>query len=289
MQEQVSIGVIGGSGIYEMEALTDVSEVRVKTPFGDPSDAIIVGTLQGRRIAFLPRHGRGHRIMPHELNSRANIYALKTLGVERIISVSACGSMRADYAPRDIVIPDQLFDRTKARANSFFGDGLVVHIGMAEPFCPELSHLLYEAVQQTGATVHRGGTFIVIDGPQFSTKAESRIYRQWGVDIIGMTAIPEAKLAREAEICYACMAHVTDYDVWHETEEPVSVDMLIGNLTANAAVTKRAIEVLVSMIPAARECDCGSALATAMITNRDVIPQRVKRDLAPLIGKYIKA
>jgi len=288
MQEQVSIGVIGGSGIYEMEALTDVSEVRIKTPFGDPSDVIIIGTLAGRRIGFLPRHGRGHRIMPHELNSRANIYALKTLGVERIISVSACGSMRADYAPRDIVIPDQLFDRTKARPNSFFGDGLVVHIGMAEPFCPELSQMLYRAVQETGATVHQGGTFIVIDGPQFSTKAESRIYRQWGVDIIGMTAIPEAKLAREAEICYACMAHVTDYDVWHETEEPVSVEMLIENLTANAAVTKRAIEVLVSMIPPTRECGCGSALASSIITNRDLIPQRVKRDLAPLIGKYIK-
>ena len=287
MQERVSIGVIGGSGIYQMEALTDVTEVHIKTPFGDPSDAIILGTLAGRRIAFLPRHRRGHMIMPHELNSRANIYALKTLGVESIISVSACGSMRPDFAPRDIVIPDQLFDRTKARPNSFFGNGMVVHVGMADPFCPTLSDLLYAAVQQAGATAHKGGTFIVIDGPQFSTKAESRVYRQWGVDIIGMTALPEAKLAREAEICYACMAHVTDYDVWHETEEAVSVEMLIANLTANAAVTKRAIELLVPMIPATRECACSSALASAMITDQALIPECVKRDLAPLVGKYL--
>lgn len=287
MEEKVSIGVIGGSGVYEIEALQDVREVRVRTPFGDPSDAIIVGTLSGRRVAFLPRHGRGHRIMPHELNSRANIYALKSLGVERIIGVSACGSMRPDYAPRDVVIPDQVFDRTKARPNTFFGNGLVVHVGMADPFCPVLSDLAYQAVRQTGATVHKGGTFIIIDGPQFSTKGESRIYRQWGVDIIGMTVFPEAKLAREAEICYAVIAHVTDYDVWHETEEPVNVEMLLNNLWANAAITKRAIEHLIPLLPERRECACGTALATAIVTSRTLIPEKTKRDLALLIGKYL--
>ena len=288
MQEKVRIGVIGGSGIYQIEALQDIQEVKVKTPFGDPSDIIIVGTLADRRLAFLPRHGRGHRIMPHELNNRANIYALKSLGVEWIVGVSACGSMREDYAPRDIVIPDQLFDRTKARVNTFFGNGLVAHIGMADPFCPMLSDLVYQAVSKTGARIHKGGTFIVIDGPQFSTKGESRIYRKWGVDIIGMTVFPEVKLAREAEICYAVMAHVTDYDVWHETEQPVSVAMLLDNLRANAAVTKKAIEYLVPMIPEQRGCECASALATAIITDRSLVPEKVKQDLDLLIGKYIK-
>lgn len=287
MEEKVRIGVIGGSGVYDIEALQDVRQVRVHTPFGDPSDDIVIGTLSGRRVAFLPRHGRGHRIMPHELNNRANIYALKSLGVEHIIGVSACGSMREDYAPRHIVIPDQIFDRTKARVNTFFGHGLVVHVGMADPFCPVLSGLLYDAVAKTGAMVHRGGTFIVIDGPQFSTKAESRIYRQWGVDIIGMTVFPEAKLAREAEICYAVMAHVTDYDVWHETEEPVSVAMLIANLQANAAVTKKALEYLVPMIPEERSCECPHALATALITDPSRVPAELKRDLNLLVGKYL--
>jgi 5'-methylthioadenosine phosphorylase len=288
MQDRASIGIIGGSGVYEMESLKDVREVSIKTPFGDPSDVIVVGTLAGQRVAFLPRHGRGHRIMPHELNNRANIYALKSLGVERIVGVSACGSMREDYAPRDIVIPDQVFDRTKARVNTFFGNGLVVHIGTADPFCPALSRLLYKAVAKTGAKVHKGGTFIVIDGPQFSTKGESRIYRQWGVDIIGMTVFPEAKLAREAEICYAVMAHVTDYDVWHETEEPVSVAMLLDNLRANATVTKKAIEYLIPMLPPVRDCECPTALATAIITDRSMIPEKIKQDLDPLIGKYLK-
>jgi len=230
--ERVTLGVIGGSGVYDVQALRDVEEVRITTPFGDPSDAIVVGTLSGVRVAFLPRHGRGHRITPSELNARANIYALKSLGVQYIVSVSACGSMREDYAPRDIVIPDQIFDRTKARPSTFFGNGLVVHVSFDEPFCLDFSELVYQAAKKTGTTVHKGGTFIVVEGPQFSTKAESRIYRQWGVDIIGMTALPEAKLAREAEICYATMAHVTDYDVWHETEEPVAVAMLLENLIA---------------------------------------------------------
>ncbi|MFB0533368.1 MAG: S-methyl-5'-thioadenosine phosphorylase [Anaerolineae bacterium] len=286
--DKVRIGVIGGSGVYQMEALTDIEEVRVSTPFGDPSDAITVGTLAGQRIAFLPRHGVGHRIMPTEVNSRANIYALKSLGVERIISVTACGSMKEEYAPRHIVIPDQIFDNTKERRNyTFFGNGLVVHIGLAEPFCLELSRLIYEAVKRTGATVHVGGTFMVIEGPRFSTKGESRIYRQWGVDIIGMTAAPEAALAREAEICYAAMAHVTDYDVWHETEEPVTVAMLIENLMANAALTKEAIQHLVTNIPQERTCECATALADAIITQRDLIPEKTKKDLDLLIGKYL--
>ncbi len=286
--EPVKLGVIGGSGVYEMEALTDVEEVRVKTPFGDPSDAIVVGTLEGRRVAFLPRHGRGHRLMPTEVNSRANIYALKSLGVERIISVSACGSMREDYAPRHIVIPDQIFDQTKERRNyTFFGDGLVVHIGLDEPFCTDLAELLYQAAKKTGATVHKGGTLLTIEGPRFSTKGESRIYRQWGVDIIGMTAVPEAQLAREAEMCYATMAHVTDYDVWHESEEPVTVAMLIANLMSNAEVSKQAIRHLVPTIPAERRCQCATALSNAIITQRDLIPQETKEKLGLLIGKYL--
>jgi len=286
--DKVRVGVIGGSGVYQMEALTDVEEVRVSTPFGDPSDAITVGTLAGQRIAFLPRHGVGHRIMPTEVNSRANIYALKSLGVERIISVTACGSMKEEYAPRHIVIPDQIFDQTKERRHyTFFGNGLVVHIGLAEPFCLELSRLVYGAVKKTGATVHMGGTFMAIEGPRFSTKGESRVYRQWGIDIIGMTAAPEAALAREAEICYAAMAHVTDYDVWHETEEPVTVAMLIENLMANAALTKKAIQHLVSTIPQERACECATALSKAVITQPDLIPEKVKKDLDLLIGKYL--
>jgi len=286
--EPVRIGVIGGSGIYQIEALKDVEEVRIKTPFGDPSDSIVIGTLAGVRIAFLPRHGRGHRIMPTEVNSRANIYALKTLGVERLISITACGSLREDFAPRHIVIPDQIYDHTKARRPyTFFGNGLVVHISFAQPFCPELSQLVYEAVKKTGATVHKGGTFITIEGPRFSTKGESRVYRQWGMDIIGMTAVPEAQLAREAEICYAAMAHVTDYDVWHEAEEPVTVAMVIENLMANAAVTKQALAHLAPTIPVQRSCECATALATAIITQKDLIPEEVKRDLAPLVGKYL--
>ncbi|GAB4544427.1 MAG: S-methyl-5'-thioadenosine phosphorylase [Anaerolineae bacterium] len=285
--EPVRLGIIGGSGVYDMEALTDIEEVKPKTPFGQPSDAIVVGTLSGQRVAFLPRHGRGHRISPTELNSRANIFALKSLGVERIVSISACGSLREDFAPRHIVIPDQLFDRTRERPLSFFGDGLVVHISFAEPFCPDLSQLLYEAVRAAGATVHKGGAFIVIEGPRFSTKAESSVFRQWGMDIIGMTAVPEAQLAREAEICYACMAHVTDYDVWHETEETVTVEAVIKNLLANTGVAKQAIQNLVPSLPETRGCGCQHALRDAIITNRDVIPEQVKKDLSLLVSKYL--
>ena len=288
--DQVLLGVIGGSGVYDLEALEDVKEVHVQTPFGDPSDAVTVGTLSGLRVGFLPRHGRGHRISPSELNARANIYALKSLGVEYVVSISACGSMREDFAPRDIVVPDQLFDRTKGiRPSTFFGNGIVVHVSFEAPYCPELSTLVYDAVLKTGATVHRGGTMVVMEGPQFSTKAESRIYRQWGVDLIGMTALPEAKLAREAELCYAALAHVTDYDVWHQTEEPVTVAVVLENLRANAKVTKEALAYLAPMLATKRErvCSCASALENAIITQRDMIPDEAKGKLALLTGKYM--
>lgn len=287
--EQVKLGVIGGSGLYDIEALTNVKEYKIKTPFGDPSDTLVVGTLAGQRVAFLPRHGRGHRILPTEVNSRANIFALKLLGVERVLSVSACGSLREEFAPRHIVIPDQLFDRTRRRDLTFFGNGLVAHVGLADPFCAEFSQLVYEAVQQTGATVHKGATFVTVEGPRFSTRAESRLFRQWGIGIVGMTAIPEANLAREAEMCYACMAHVTDYDVWHVEKAPVTVTMVIERLLANVEISKQALANLIPTLPAERHCDCAHALDSALITNRAVIPEKVKRDLAPLIGKYVPA
>ncbi len=284
---EVKLAVIGGSGVYDIETLTDIEERHISTPFGDPSDSIVIGTLSGKRIAFLPRHGRGHRLTPTEVPYRANIWALKSLGVERIISISACGSMKEKYAPRHIVIPDQIYDNTKRREYSFFGDGLVAHIGIADPFCPHLRQVLYEAVKRAGGTVHMGGTFIVIEGPRFSTRGESNIYRSWGVDIIGMTAVPEAQLAREAEICYATMAHVTDYDVWHEEEEAVNVEMLIANLMANAALSKAAITELAPMLGDERPCDCGSAVSTAIITNRDVIPRTKIEQLGPIVAKYV--
>jgi 5'-methylthioadenosine phosphorylase len=284
---EVKLAVIGGSGVYDIEALVDVEEQHISTPFGDPSDSIVIGTLSGKRIAFLPRHGRGHRLTPTEVPYRANIWALKSLGVERIISISACGSMKEKYVPRHIVIPDQIYDNTKRRDYSFFGDGLVAHIGIADPFCPHLRQVLYEAVKRAGGTVHMGGTFIVIEGPRFSTRGESNIYRSWGVDIIGMTAVPEAQLAREAEICYATMAHVTDYDVWHEEEESVNVEMLIANLMANAALSKEAITELVPMLGDERPCDCGSAVSTAIITRRDVIPETKIEQLGPIVAKYV--
>jgi len=288
--EPITLAVIGGSGVYDMETLTDVSEVKIKTPFGNPSDAIIVGTLAGMRVAFLPRHGRGHRLMPTEVNSRANIYALKTLGAERVLSISACGSLREKLKPRDIVIPDQLYDHTKFRTGyTFFGQGLVGHISFAHPFCPDFGKIVAKAAKKAGAPkVHEGANFITMEGPRFSTKAESATYRKLGFDIIGMTAVPEAQLAREAELCYACMAHVTDYDCWHETEESVNVAMLIENLNANAALTKSAVEHLVGMIAGVeRTCECKDALATALITQRDLVPAKVKRDLAPIVGKYL--
>jgi len=283
---EIKLAVIGGSGVYDMEQLTDVEERHIPTPFGDPSDAIVIGALGDTRVAFLPRHGRGHRLTPSEVPYRANIWALKSLGVERIISISACGSMKEKYAPRHIVIPDQIYDNTKKRDLTFFGEGLVAHIGIAEPFCPHLRELLAEAVRKAGGTLHMGGTFITIEGPRFSTRGESQIYRSWGVDIIGMTAVPEAQLAHEAEICYATMAHVTDYDVWHEEEEAVNVEMLIANLMANAALTKQAILELVPLLTDERPCDCGQTLSSAIITQRDLIPKAKIGQLGPIVAKY---
>lgn len=283
---EINLAVIGGSGVYHMEALTDVEELHVSTPFGDPSDAIHIGTLSGKRIAFLARHGRGHRHTPAEVPYRANIWALKSLGIERIISISACGSMRERYKPRHIVIPDQIYDNTKHRDYSFFGNGLVAHIGIAEPYCHDLREVLYHATKKAEGTVHMGGTFITIEGPRFSTRGESNIYRSWGVDIIGMTAVPEAQLAREAEICYATMAHVTDYDVWHEEEEAVNVEMLIENLMANASLSKRTIAELVPLVADERTCTCGQALSTAFLTQRDMIPREKLEQLGPIIAKY---
>lgn len=285
--EKIAIGVIGGSGVYDIEQLTDVKRIKVDTPFGSPSDDFIVGKIKDVRIAFLPRHGVGHRLLPSEINYQANIFAFKKLGVKRLISISACGSMREDYAPRDIVIPDQIFDFTKGRKGTFFGDGIVSHVSFAEPYCHLLNHLLYNAVKKTGARVHLGGTFLVIEGPRFSTKGESKIYRQWGVDIIGMTAMPEAILAREAEICYSAMAHVTDYDVWHENEQPVSIEMLVDNLRANTEITKSALLHLVPTVPKKRDCECANALKNTIFTNPEIIPQIRKQELDLLVRKYV--
>lgn len=286
MKEKI-VGVIGGSGLYEMEGLKDVKEVKVRTPFGNPSDAYITGRLGGVKMVFLPRHGRGHRLMPSEVNFRANIFGMKKLGVEWIISVSAVGSMRDEIKPGHIVIPDQFFDRTKTRISTFFGNGIVGHVEFADPVCPNLSSILYSAGKEVGADVHKGGTYICIEGPQFSTRAESNIYRKWGVDVIGMTNIPEAKLAREAEVCYATLALSTDYDCWHETEESVTVEMILETLKKNVATAKAIIKTAVSKIPTERVCRCATALRYAIITDRKVIPARIKRDLRLLIGKYV--
>jgi 5'-methylthioadenosine phosphorylase len=288
---QATIGVIGGSGLYRMEQMTEVEEVRVSTPFGDPSDVITIGKVSGVSMAFLPRHGRGHRISPTDIPARANIWALKSLGVEWIISVSAVGSLREDVAPRDLVIPNQLFDRTKSRVNSFFEQGMVVHCTFADPFCPTLSKLLLDAAQQLpGVRVHEGGTYVCMEGPLFSTKAESGVYRKLGMDIIGMTALPEAKLAREAEICYATIACVTDYDSWHESEEPVTVEMVIGHLSANVANAQHILQKVASHIPTDRthvNCDCAHALATSIITDPTAIPAETKEKYNLLIGRYL--
>ncbi|NUM45776.1 MAG: S-methyl-5'-thioadenosine phosphorylase [Anaerolineales bacterium] len=279
--------VIGGSGLYDMPGLEDVQKHEIATPFGKTSAPIVVGTLEGKRVAFLARHGIGHHISPSEINYRANIYALKSLGVTRIISVSACGSLRQDYAPGHLVIPDQLFDFTHGRARSFFGEGLVAHVGVADPFCHDLSAHLHKAVKTTGATVHQGGKFITIEGPRFSTRAESHTYRAWGMDLIGMTASPEAFLAREAEMCYAVMAHVTDYDVWHISEEPVTVEMVIRVLNKNVRYAQEAIRQLAAKLTSLHDCGCETALATALITNPKVIPADTRKKLALLVDKYL--
>ncbi|MGB2799797.1 MAG: S-methyl-5'-thioadenosine phosphorylase [Dehalococcoidia bacterium] len=285
---EAKIGIIGGSGLYEMEGMTDIEEVKPDTPFGEPSDAIIIGELEGNRIAFLPRHGRGHYIMPTEVPSRANIYALKSLGVEWIISISAVGSLIEEIRPMDLVIPDQLIDRTRSRVNTFFGGGLVAHVTFADPFCPVLSDILHQAAIAAGARVHKGGTYVVMEGPLFSTKAESNLYRSWGASVIGMTALPEAKLAREAEICYATVACATDYDCWHEAEESVTIEMVIANLQQNVSRAKSIIRTAVARIPQKRECGCAQALKDAIITAPDKISDNMKRELALLIGQYIK-
>lgn len=281
------IGVIGGSGFYAMDGLEDVREVRPHTPFGEPSDAIVTGRLGEQRFAFLPRHGRGHRLLPSEVPVRANIYALKALGVERVISVSAVGSMREAIAPLDLVVPDQLFDRTRHRVDTFFGDGIVAHVGMAEPFCPDLRAALIAAARALDVRTHEQGTYLCIEGPQFSTKAESRIYRGWGVDVIGMTAIPEAKLAREAELCYAILACATDYDVWHSSGEAVTVEMVIRNLAANVGNAQRIIRAVAPRLGGARTCACGDALANAIITAPERIPSETRRKLALLIDRHL--
>jgi len=286
--DPIRIGIIGGSGLYKMEGLTDVEERRITTPFGDPSDTLLIGTLEGARLAFVARHGRGHRLMPSEVNYRANIFALKSLGVEQVITVSACGSLREHLHPGEVVIPDQLFDFTKRRSYTFFGDGLAAHIGVAEPFCSRLSSLLADAVEEAGGTVHRGSRYITIEGPRFSTKGESLAYRSWGMDIIGMTTSPEAFLAREAEMCYAVMAHVTDYDVWHESEDPVTVEMIVRTLQQNTALAQQAIRLLAPRLAAGeRLCHCQDTLATALITQRDLVPEELKKKLAPIVGKYL--
>lgn len=285
--QPIAIGIIGGSGLYSMAGLTNTREIRVKTPFGDPSDAIVTGTLEGCRVAFLARHGRGHRISPSEINFRANIYALKTLGVERIISVSAVGSLREDVAPLDFVVPDQFFDRTRTRISTFFGDGIVAHVSFDKPTCPALSAQLVAASERAGVKVHPGGTYVCMEGPQFSTLAESNTYRQLKFDIIGMTNLTEAKLAREAEICYATFAMVTDYDCWHPSHDAVTVDQIIAVLTKNTENVQRAIREAVRAMDQARSCKCGSALAHAILTDRKAIPAAAKKRLGPIIGKYI--
>lgn len=285
---EARIGIIGGSGLYDIDGMTGINEVKPDTPFGEPSDAISLGELGGVPLAFLPRHGRGHRHSPTEIPVRANIFALKSLGVEWIISVSAVGSLKEGIHPVDLVIPDQIIDRTKSRVNTFFGGGLVTHLSFADPFCPVLSGILHQAASESGATVHMGGTYICMEGPLFSTKAESNLYRSWGADIIGMTALPEAKLAREAEICYATLACVTDYDTWHETEKTVTIDIAIANLLKNIATAKEIVATAASRIPEIRECECATALERGIITAPDLIPAQMKRDLNLLIGKYIK-
>ena len=287
MNTETTMAIIGGSGLYAMPGLQDTQELHINTPFGKTSAPIITGTLEGLHVAFLARHGIGHHITPSEVPYQANIYALKSLGVQRIISISACGSLKEELAPGHVMIPDQIYDNTHKRERSFFDSGFVAHIGVADPFCSDLSGQLESAVHEAGGVVHRGGSFITIEGPRFSTKAESNTYRSWGMSIIGMTASPEAFLAREAEICYATMAHVTDYDVWHVSEAPVSVEMVIQTLNKNTALAQEAVRILARNLNQERNCDCGHALASAMITHRDAIPPETLQKLDLLVRKYM--
>ena len=285
--ENIKIGIIGGSGLYDMPGLTERSEITVNTPFGDPSDSLVVGTLSGRRVAFLARHGRGHRLMPSELNFRANIYAMKSLGVERILSVSAVGSLKESLAPLDIVLPDQFLDRTRGRISTFFGDGLVAHISFADPICPDLLSQVHEASGKAGFQAKKGGTYVCMEGPAFSTKAESNLYRNNGMDVIGMTNLQEAKLAREAEICYVTIALVTDYDCWHDSHETVSADLIIANLQKNCQAAQAILAQTVKELSNERACQCGDALKYALITDPAHIPAKAKNRLECIVGKYL--
>ena len=285
---EARIAVVGGSGLYNMEGLQDIKEVNIATPFGSPSDSITLGTLGNVKVAFLPRHGRGHRISPTKLPVKANIFALKTLGVERIISISAVGSLKEELKPLDLVVPHQLIDRTYLRSQTFFDEDLVAHIGFSDPFCPALSDLLYRTTAEAGIRVHLGGTYIVMEGPAFSTRAESYMYRKWGADIIGMTALPEAKLAREAEICYSTLACVTDYDCWRDATDVVTVEMVVANLLKNVSTSQRVLHDLIPRIPEGRNCDCGSALQDAILTSKDRIPPDIKEKLRPLVARYLR-
>ena len=285
--ETVRIGIIGGSGLYDMAEVTDRETHVVTTPFGDPSGPFVLGTLRGRRVAFLARHGAGHRLLPSELNFRANIFGMKMLGVEYILSASAVGSLKEEYKPLDIVVPDQFIDRTKGRVSTFFGRGLVAHVGFAHPFCARLSAVAIESGRRVGATVHQGGTYVCMEGPQFSTLAESRLYRSWGADIIGMTNLQEAKLAREAEICYTTIALVTDYDCWHPDHDSVTVDMVIAVLMQNAKTAQAIIAAAVAELPFDRNCECATALKYALITRPEAVPDATRRELEPLVGKYM--
>ena len=287
MTPSPKLAIIGGSGLYEIPNLDDTREHNLTTPFGNPSAPIVTGNLEGQQVAFLARHGIGHHISPSEINFRANIYALKSLGVERIVSISACGSLREDFAPGDIVIPDQLFDFTRNRKRTFFEDGFVAHISVADPYCSYLSEEVYLAAIKTNASVHKGGSFITVEGPRFSTRAESNTFRAWGMSIIGMTTSPEAFLAREAEICYAVMAHVTDYDVWHISEEPVTVEKVIEILNRNTLIAQQTITNLINQLKIERDCDCPEALSDALITRSDVISNRTRQRLGLLVNKYI--
>ena len=285
----VKIGVIGGSGFYQMEGLTDVEEIGVDTPFGKPSDSLVLGTIEGTRIVFLPRHGVGHRLLPSEINVRANIYALKSLGVEWIISVSAVGSLKAEIEPRHFVVPDQLYDHTKNRVSTFFGEGLSAHVSLAHPFCPNLSQLLHDGASNIGTTVHKGGTYICMEGPAFSTEAESNVYRHLGFDVIGMTAAPEAKLTREAEICYGVLACSTDYDCWHPDHDAVTAELIFENLSANVETAKRIVRDVITKIPEKRTgCSCPQALEKSIATDPTRTPASTKQKLDLLVGKYLK-
>jgi len=286
---QAEIGIIGGSGLYSMPGFTDVKELRQQTPFGDPSDAYVLGTLAGRKVAFLARHGRGHRISPTELNFRANIYGFKQLGVERIVSVSAVGSLKEEHKPLDFVIPDQFFDRTRHRIDTFFGEGVVAHIAFADPVCAEMATVVQSACKKAGVTAKRGGTYLCMEGPQFSTKAESNVYRSWGMDVIGMTNLQEAKLAREAEICYVTVAMVTDYDCWHPHHDSVTVEQILAVLSKNAENAANVVRETVSALPKGRSCKCGSALAHAILTDRSKIPPATREKLKLILGKYLES